>query len=181
MKLFEDCLNKKLTIRQFIKNDNDFVSYFSKIKLWQNKISTLQFLHQNKIVSTLNKPDLKFEIKLIYETDETVILLRSRELNDTGTQLSEQIFILKIASFLDSSEEKQSNLRYSQIEYLMTKNSKNVSTEWTQIYQKTHDLTPEKPHLSPKYTNKLIILDKESMAVFTATEVIFLNTSLKQY
>ena len=85
MKLFEDCLKKKLTIRQFIKNHNDFVSYFGKIKLWQNKISTLQFLHQNKIVSTLNKPDLKFEIKLIYETDETVILLTSRELNDTGT------------------------------------------------------------------------------------------------
>lgn len=178
----DEKLKKKLTIRQVIRNDNDFISYFNSIKLWKTRILIMNFMKENKIIDPTNKNlKIEMEVKVLYETDETIILITTQEMDEMKKNLQEIIYLIKISSFNETSEEENKvHRRLSQIEYLFMKKTEKVFCQVTKIYDKTYDTLKDHKHLLPKYKNKFIILDKKNIIVFTATEIIFVSSYLQQ-
>jgi hypothetical protein len=142
----------------------------------------MKFLKENDIIS-FDKKNLQFEyeVKLLYETGETIVLLTLSDLDSAKKTLKETIFLIKISSYFEETEEdKKVKRRLSQIEYLFTKKSRQVFCQCVKIYEKVHDTSKDNQHLAPKYKNKFIIFDKENFILFTSTEVIFVNSYLKK-
>ena len=174
-------LKKKLTVRQFIRNDHDFISYFKTIKLWQSKVHLINFLAENKIIDfSKSNHEVHFDLKLIYETGETVILVTSLSTDSANCTATESLFVLKLAPFSESSSrrKKRSRRRVSQVNFLFMKKSERVLTHFAMISRKVYDLKAEANHLRPEYENKLMVFDKDTLVVFTSSEILFLDPDL---